>query len=184
MRKSPNILKLILNFFGGNHNVITNPPSHLEWLLKPVENRTLKVIQEDYGDWTNAFKFFSGYKDSNITNLNKEGNIESDKLFYKDEYSGKRILLFDRKLHGYNGQLNVFENDDFDSDTKNELIKIDLESSDDSKCCFVFAFQYSRESTDYIERGNSHLPEDYFDWIVIYKKCGNKMDKIFEYECS
>ena len=48
----------------------------------------------------------------------------------------------------------------------------------------IIAFQYSDVLDEYLARGTSKFKQDYFDWVVIYKKVDNKLEELLNYECA
>jgi hypothetical protein len=89
--------------------------------------------------------------------------------------TGNKVLLFDQFIHGYNAMMSLNDEEDLDS-TKS----IDLPQSTE----IIIAFQYSGVEDEYLEDGSSKFKQDYFCWVVIYKKGDKKLEELLSYECA
>jgi hypothetical protein len=148
-------------------------PSYLKELVKAVDDKILMEIQNEYGEYSTAFKFNIKFKKIIRTWLNEynEYGLTVWGINSKDE----KIMFFDPTENGYNGlmELNGEEN--------LTIIKtIDF----DKEIEIIIVFQYSGEENEYAEEGKSKYEEDYFDWIIIYTYDGNDLKEIINIECA
>jgi len=89
--------------------------------------------------------------------------------------TGNKFILFDQYRHGYNALMKLNEEEDLEN-TK----AIDLPQRTE----IIIAFQYSDVLDEYLKEGASKFKQDYFDWVVIYKKVDNKLEELLNYECA
>lgn len=54
----------------------------------------------------------------------------------------------------------------------------------DSGSKIIIAFQYGGDEEEYANEGPSKFQQDYFDWVLVFKKVDNALEIIFEYECA
>src|SRR6188474_2421527 len=114
-------------------------PSYLNGLVTEVDKATLFKIQKDYGESTTAFKFDDKFQ-SIILSYNEETDEYGGRIWGVDTTESK-LPLFDQVKHGYNGAMELNEEDDISS-TKT----IDLSNAID----VVIAFQYNGDEAEYI----------------------------------
>jgi hypothetical protein len=153
--------------------MIYSHPAHLNGLVTEADKATLSEIQKEYGESTTAFKF-----DNKFQNLVLSYDAESDEYggrVWGVDTTGTKLLLFDQFKHGYNGVMELNEEDDI-STTKT----IDFFEATD----VVIAFQYSGDEEEYLEDGTSKLEQDYFGWVSIYKQADNQLEEIISFECA
>ena len=153
--------------------MIYPPPSYLTGLVTEVNETILLEIQKEYGDNTTAFKF-----NTNFTSLVQTWIEEYD------EYGGtilgvdkanNQTIIFDQFKYGYNGLMEINEEEDLTS-----AKSIDLINGTD----IIIALQYSGDEADYLEDGKSKFEQDYFSWIIVYKYFDNKLEEVLSYECA
>jgi hypothetical protein len=148
-------------------------PSYLRGLVTEVSPATLPKIKTDYGDNTTAFKFNNMFT-ALILSWNEEYEEYGGRV-WGVETTGNKLLIFDQVKHGYNGVMQLNEEDDIGS------IKT-IEFTEPSEVIVVF--QYSGDEADYLEEGTSKFEQDYFGWIAIYKHTDNKTKEIISFECA
>ena len=158
-----------------NNNLTMNypPPSYLTGLVTAVGQETLSEIQKNYGANTTAFKFNSKFNSLIQTWLQEFGHHGG--TVWGIDTIGNKVLLFDQFSHGYNAMMKLNEEEDLES-TKSIALPQQTE--------IIIAFQYSGDEDEYLERGASKFKQDYFGWIVIYKKNDNKLEEFLNYECA
>lgn len=158
-----------------NKNSIMNypPPSYLKGLVSDVSQKTLSELQKSYGTNTTAFKF-----NTNFTRLVQtwlEESAHYGGTVWGIETTGNKVLLFDQYRHGYNAMMKLNKEEDL-----NNVKSLDLPEPAE----IIIAFQYSGDEDEYLERGESKFKQDYFGWVVIYKKVNDKLEELLNYECA
>ncbi len=155
--------------FGQKSNNMFEAPVHLKHFCKPVDHLIKTKIVSEYGKYITVFsisdfnsKIEIGFDEQEILGVVKGINDKGD-----------TTILFDSTLHGYNGLYNLSE-----SNNTKSFKTIDLSGKR-----LIIAFQYGGEEENYAQE-NGGLPQDYFDWIVIYESFNGKLRKLFEYECA
>ena len=90
--------------------------------------------------------------------------------------NNREVLIFNPELHGWDGihtqeitdRSNIFEVRDLPPGAK-----------------LIIAFQYSFDDPEDFEgSGKSDLPEDYFDWVVLYSESKGELTLQFDWECA
>lgn len=148
-------------------------PSHLIGFVTPAKQETLFEIQKNYGDNTTAFKFDVMF-DSLMKTWLEEFDLYGGTVWGIDK-TGNKHLLFDQFRHGYDAMMRLNQEEDLNS---TKLIVLPQPTE------IVIAFQYSGDEDEYLERGTSKFKQDYFGWVVIYKKVDNKLEEVYSYECA
>lgn len=149
------------------------PPSYLTGVVSSVSQKNLSEIQKEYGDNTTAFKFNTKFNSLIQTWLEVFGHFGG--IVWGIDTAGNKVILFDQVKHGYDAMMKLNEEEDLDN-TKS----LDLPRATE----IIIAFQYSGDEDEYLENGTSKFKQDYFGWVVLYKKIDNKLEKLFEYECA
>jgi hypothetical protein len=150
-----------------------SPPTYLKGLVSEVSQQTLSEIQKSYGTNTTAFKF-----NNNFTRLVQtwlEESAHYGGTVWGSGTTGNKVLLFDQFRHGYNAMMKLNKEEDLTN-----IKSIDLREPTE----IIIAFQYSGDEDEYLERGVSKFKQDYFGWVVIYKKVNDKLEEFFNYECA
>ena len=149
------------------------PPSYLTGLVSAVSEKDLSEIQNEYGKNTTVFKFNSRFNKLIQTWLKEFKHLGG--TMWGVDTTGNKVLLFDQYRHGYNALMKLNDEEDLEN-TK----AIDLPRATE----IIIAFQYSNVLDEYLARGTSKFKQDYFDWVVIYKKVDNKLEELLNYECA
>jgi hypothetical protein len=153
--------------------MIHPPPSYLTGLVTAVNQHTLSEVQKNYGTNTTVFMLNTKFNGLIQTWLEEFGHYGG--TVWAVETTGNKVLLFDQFRHGYNAMMKLNEQEDLDS-TKSITLPQQTE--------IIIAFQYSGDEDEYLERGASKFKQDYFSWVVIYKKIDNKLEEFLNYECA
>ena len=147
-------------------------PLYLTGLVAEVNEQILLEIQKEYGDNTTAFKFidnFIGLVQTWITEYDQYGGT----IFGVDK-TNKQTTIFDQFKNGYNGVMEINEEEDLTSTKRIDLI---------SETEIIIAFQYSGDEAEYLEDGTSKFEQDYFSWVIVYKYVDN-LEEVLSYECA
>jgi hypothetical protein len=153
--------------------MIYPPPTYLAEVVTEVSASTLARIQKEYGDSTTAFAFNKKFN-ALIFSWNGKYDAYGGRVWGLDA-TGNKMLLFDQMLYGYNGVMQLNEEDDINS-TKS----IDFSEAIE----IIIAFQYSGDEAAYLEDGTSKFEQDYFGWVAIYKHPDNQLKEIISFECA
>jgi hypothetical protein len=148
-------------------------PSYLTGLVTEATQEILSEVQRNYGDNTTAFKFKQRFKGLTQTWLDEFD--EYGGTIWGTDTNGNKILLFDQSKHGYNGVMELSEEEDLDT-TKS----IDFKQSSE----IIIAFQYNGDEDEYLEDGTSNFQQDYFGWVILYRKDDSELGELLSYECS
>ena len=148
-------------------------PSHLTVLVTAVSQETLSEIQKNYGDNSTAFKF--GTKFNRLIQTWLEEFEHYGGTVWGIDTRGNKVLLFYQFRHGYNAMMKLNEEEDLDNTKTIELPQ---------PTEIIIAFQYSGDEDEYLKNGTSKFKQDYFHWIIIYKKAANKLEEILSYQCA
>jgi hypothetical protein len=148
-------------------------PSYLKELVTAVDNNILTKIQNEYGEYSTAFKFNMKFKKVIRTWLSEYNNYGS--TVWGIDLKDKKTIFFDPMENGYNGLFGLNKKEDL---TTNKAIDFDKAIE------IIIAFQYSGDEKEYAEEGKSKYEEDYFDWIIIYTYDGNELREILNIECA
>ena len=149
------------------------PPSYLNGLVSPVSKKILSEIQMEYGANSTAFKFNTKFNSLIRTWLKEFKHFGG--TVWGINITGNKVLLFDQYRHGYNALMKLNKEEDPDN---TNIIGLPQQTE------IIIAFQYSGDVDEYVETGPSKFKQDYFDWVVIYKKVDNKLEEILNYECA
>jgi hypothetical protein len=153
--------------------MIYSMPSYLKELVTEVDNDILSKIQNDYGEYTTAFKFNTKFKGLIRTWINEYGEYGS--TVWGIDAKDEKIIIFDPLETGYDGLMGLNEEEDLNS---TKTINFTNEAE------IIIAFQYSGSEEEYLEDGNSKFKEDYFDWLVIYKYDSGTLEELIDIECA
>ena len=149
------------------------PPSYLTGHVSSASSEDLSEIQNEYGKNTTAFKFNTKFNRLIQTWLEEFKHLGG--TMWGVDTTGNKVLLFDQYRHGYNALMKLNEEEDLEN-----IKAIDLPPGTE----IIIAFQYSDVLDEYLARGTSKFKQDYFDWVVIYKKVDNKLEVLLKYECA
>jgi hypothetical protein len=148
-------------------------PTYLKGIVTEVNEPILLEIQKEYGENTTAFKF-----NINFTTLAQTWNEEfaeyGGTIFGIDK-ANNQTTMFDQFRNGYNGVMEINEEEDLTSTKSIDLIR---------GTEIIIAFQYSGDEAEYLEDGTSKFEQDYFSWVIIYKYLENKLEEVVSYECA
>jgi hypothetical protein len=148
-------------------------PTYLKGIVTEVNEPILLEIQKEYGENTTAFKF-----NINFTTLAQTWNEEfaeyGGTIFGIDK-ANNQTTIFDQFRNGYNGVMEINEEEDLTSTKSIDLIR---------GTEIIIAFQYSGDEAEYLEDGTSKFEQDYFSWVIIYKYLENKLEEVVSYECA
>src|SRR5687768_18418418 len=100
--------------------MIYSAPSYLTGLVTEVNEQILLKIQEEYGDNTTAFKFNTNFK-SLVQTWIEEYDEYGGTIFGVDK-TNNRTTIFDQFKHGYNGVMELNEEEVLSSSKSIELI--------------------------------------------------------------
>src|SRR4051812_8266652 len=120
--------------------MIYPPPSYLTGLVIEVSAPIVLEIQKEFGDHTTAFKF-----NINFNNLVHTWNDEYDEhggTIWGVDKANNQTPIFDQFKNGYNGVMEINEEEDLTSTKSIDLI---------SGAEIVVAFQYGGDEADYLE---------------------------------
>ena len=148
-------------------------PTYLKGLVTEVNEPILLEIQTEYGENTTAFKFNINF--TTLTQTWNEEFAEYGGTIFGIDKANNQTTIFDQFRNGYNGVMEVNEEENLNS-TKS----IDLISGTE----IIIAFQYSGDEAEYLEDGTSKFEKDYFSWVIIYKYLDNKIEEVLSYECA
>jgi hypothetical protein len=148
-------------------------PSHLANITTEVNKDILSHIQESYGDNTTAFKLIPKFVSLSQTWVEEEQAHGS--TIWATDSKGNRTIIFDPSKHGYNGVMQLNQEENLDS-----VKSVDLPNGAE----IIVAFQYGGDEAGFTEDGPSKYPQDYFGWVIVYKYLGNKLEEVLSYECS
>ncbi|MBZ5857749.1 hypothetical protein [Flavihumibacter profundi] len=148
-------------------------PSYLTGLVTEVSEATLLEIHKQYGKYTTAFKFNTSFT-SLIQTWIKEYDEYGGTIWGVDK-SNNQTIIFDQFKNGYNGVMEINEEEDLSSKKGIDLI---------SGTEIIIAFQYSGGEAEYLEDGTSKYEQDYFSWVIVYKYADNKFEELLSYECA
>jgi len=153
-------------------------PSYLRELVTEVDNEILLKVQENYGEYSTAFKFNMKFKGL-IQTWNTKYNCIGETVWGLS-LNNEKICIFDGVKNGYEGLMGLKEAEDL-----NSTRTIDFGNEAD----IIVVFQYSGDEAEFIaEFANEGIPvyeeEDYFSWIAIYKYENNNLKEIVDYECA
>ena len=153
--------------------MINSVPSYLTVLTTALDKATLLKIQKHFGENTTAFKFNSKFK-SLMLSWKKESDEYGGRVWGINSTGGK-VILFDQVQHGYNGVMQLNEEDNIGT-----MKSVDFSETTD----IVIAFQYSGDEAEYISEGSSQFEQDYFSSVAIYKYVNNQLEEIISFECA